>query len=53
MSRVQDFEFIVDVPPDNDTLERASRVIAEAFVEKYGVENMKLVLEELKRQEEQ
>lgn len=46
------FEFIIDVSPDKDTLERASKVIAEAFVEKYRVINMRRVLEVLKELEE-
>lgn len=39
---------MIDVSLNEDTLERDSRVIAEAFVEKYGVSNMKRVLEVLK-----
>lgn len=39
------FEFIVDVPPDEDVIRRFHMVIAKALVNKYGVENMKRVLE--------
>lgn len=47
----QEFEFIVDVPPDEDTIRRSHMVIAKAFINKYSVENMKRVLEELKKDE--
>lgn len=46
-----EFKFIVDVPPDEDTIRRSHEVLAKAFVNKYGVENMKRVLEELKKQQ--
>lgn len=46
-----EFEFIVDVPPDEDTIRRGNMVLAQALVNKYGVENMKRVLEELKKDE--
>lgn len=47
----QEFEFIVDVPPNEDTIKRSHEVLAKALVNKYGIENMKLVLEELKKQQ--
>lgn len=46
----QDFVFIVDVPPDEDTIKMSHKVIADAYVKRYGVDNMKIVLEELKKQ---
>lgn len=46
----QDFVFIVDVPPDEDTIKKSHKVIADAYVKRYGVDNMRRVLEELKKQ---
>lgn len=40
-----EFKFIVDVPPNEDTIKRFHMVIAKAFIEKYGAENMKRVVE--------
>ena len=50
--KIQDLIFVVDVPPDEDTISRANKVIAEAYIKKYGVENMKRVLEELKKHQQ-
>lgn len=44
-----EFEFIVDVPPDEDTIRRSHMVIAKSLVNKLGTENMRKVLEELKK----
>lgn len=50
--KIQDFVFIVDIPPDEETIDEAHEVIAQAYIKKYGVENMKRVLEELKKQQQ-
>lgn len=45
----QEFEFIVDVPPDEYTIREFHKSIAQGLINKYGAENMKKVLEELKK----
>lgn len=50
--KMQDFVFVVDVPPDEDTIKRSHKAIANAYIKKYGVDNMKRVLEELKKQQQ-
>jgi hypothetical protein len=47
----EEFEFIVEVPPDEETIRNAHKIIAKAYVEKYGVETMKEVLKILKTQQ--
>lgn len=43
-----EFEFIIDVPPDEDTIRRAHMVIAKALIDKYGADNMKAIVKILK-----
>lgn len=52
MSKVKETEwkFIFDNEPDEETLIEFHRSIAQSYVDKYGVENMKKVLEVLKNQ---
>jgi len=38
------FEFVVDVPPDEDCIGGFHQVIADAFIKKYGIETMKEVV---------
>lgn len=45
----QEFEFIVDVQPDKETIREFHRSIAQGLVNKYGAETMKRVLEEAKK----
>jgi len=47
----QEFEFIVDVLPDEETIREFHRSIAQGLVNKYGAETMKRVLEESKKQQ--
>lgn len=47
----QEFEFIVDISPDEETIKAFHRSIAQGLVNKYGVETMKKVLEELNKQQ--
>ena len=42
-----EFIFVVDVPPDEDCIERSHQVIADAFIEKYGIETMKEVVRQI------
>lgn len=42
------YEFIFDNEPDEETLIEFHKTIAEAYIRKYGVENMRRVLEILK-----
>jgi len=44
------FKFVVDVPPDKETLEEAEEIMAKAYIEKYGIENIRRVLEVLDKQ---
>ena len=44
----QDFEFIVDVPPDDYCIEKFHIALARGLINKYGVENMKKILETMK-----
>lgn len=46
------YEFIFDNEPDEETLKEAHRIIAEAYIKKYGVQNMKKVLKILENQQE-
>lgn len=45
------FEFVVNVPPDEDCIERSHQVIADAFIEKYGIEAMKEVVRQIQAKE--
>lgn len=45
------YEFVVDVPPDEDCIERSHKVIADAFIKKYGVETMKEVVRQMQANE--
>lgn len=46
------YEFIFDNQPDEETLQEFHKAIAEAYIKKYGVENMRRVLEILKNQQD-
>jgi len=43
MNKMQ-FEFIVDVPVDEETIRESHKVIAQALINKYGANNMRKVL---------
>lgn len=45
----QEFEFIVDVSPDEETIREFHRSIAQGLINKYGAETMKRVLEGSKK----
>ncbi|MGN2368968.1 hypothetical protein ACTFJW_02780 [Clostridium cagae] len=47
MGKKIEFKFIVDVPPDEETIRECHRVIAQALINKYGIKNMKKVLERI------
>ena len=46
-----EYEFIFDNEPDEETLIEFHRSLAQSYIDKYGVENMKKVLEVLKSQQ--
>lgn len=49
--REPEFEFIIDVPPDEETIREFHKSIAQGLINKYGAETMKRVLEELNKQQ--
>ena len=53
MKNKQDFEFIVDVPPDDYCIEKFHIALARGLINKYGVENMKKILETIEEQAKQ
>lgn len=44
MAKKIEFEFIVDVPPDEGTIEESHKIIAQSYLNRYGAKNMKKVL---------
>lgn len=42
-----EFEFIVDVPPDDETIKESHKIIAQSYLNRYGFKNMKKVLKVL------
>lgn len=48
MKKKMKYEFIVDVPPDEETIIESHKVIAQALINKYGANNMRKVLKLLK-----
>ncbi|MCQ2017251.1 hypothetical protein [Clostridium butyricum] len=53
MSKIKDpeWEFIFENEPDQETLNDFHKSLAEILVNKYGAKNMKIILEEIKKQE--
>lgn len=47
----KEFEFIVDIPPDEETIKAFHRAIAQGLINKYGSETMEKVLEEWDKQQ--
>ncbi|MBU5486991.1 hypothetical protein KQI77_02280 [Clostridium sp. MSJ-8] len=48
----QDFEFVIDVPPDDYCIEKFNITLARGLIKKYGVENIKKILETIEKQAE-
>nr|DAD70027.1 MAG TPA: hypothetical protein [Myoviridae sp. ct6F13] len=42
---MKDFEFVVGVAPDEETIKEFHRVLANGLIKKYGVNTMKGVIE--------
>lgn len=42
---MKDFEFVVGVAPDEETIKEFHRILANGLIKKYGANNMKGVLE--------
>ena len=41
------YEFVVDVPPDEDCIRRFHKVIADSLIKKYGIATMKEVVKQM------